>query len=119
LIVLDKFRHLLVVPVAESKNVFFLNLYRVLLLRVADDKRCSKAIRILSHVVGVIPISASLVDFERIGEEVAFGLTLVHRAGSTPEERYRTWRNWALGSADGTVHGTGTKLSDAMPVERG
>jgi len=58
----DKERHLLMVPVRQRQNQLLVEQTGVRILRVVDDQRTTDAIGVLPADVGMIPISAGLVD---------------------------------------------------------
>lgn len=76
LICVDEIRHFLVVPVEQGERDLLVEMEgRV---RVMNDKRAPEAIRILPHVVRVIPIAAWLIDLKSRISTLVQGRVLGH-----------------------------------------
>lgn len=53
----QKIRHLIMVPVGDRKQSFFVVLPSIRVLRIRDDQSLSQSVRILTPAVGMIPLT--------------------------------------------------------------
>lgn len=99
-VAVDQAGHLVAVPVGDGEDVLLRRVGLVLVLRVVDDQGRPQPVRVLAHVVRVVPEGAGRVRGELVGEGLAR-------------------RDGTLRDTSATIHLGRALLPHAVPVNAG
>lgn len=113
----DQTGHLIVVPIRQGQNQFFIKEVGIWIFRVVHDQRASEAIWVLAIYMGMVPVCARLLDLFMLlrkgsskGGHGSYG-EIVGKGGS--------WRNRTLGCTGDTIHMSCAVLIETVEMDGG